>query len=58
MSRDGEGSWTSLAFAGPNGFLNVLMCLKWWFDKDGETKRWKEGIEDVDVKWVLQKMIG
>ncbi|KAJ7909805.1 hypothetical protein B0H13DRAFT_1616253 [Mycena leptocephala] len=56
MSRDGDGSWTSLDFAGPNGFLNVLMCLKWWFDKDGGTKRWKEGVEDV--KWVLRKMIG
>jgi hypothetical protein len=56
MSRNVNGPWTSLDCLGPNGFLNVLMCLKWWFDKDGETNRWKEGVEDV--KWVLRKMIG
>ncbi|KAJ7278645.1 hypothetical protein C8J57DRAFT_1059861, partial [Mycena rebaudengoi] len=44
-------------FTGRNGFLNVLMCLKWWGDVlDSPSKRWKEAVEDV--KWVLKGLNG
>ncbi|KAJ7030833.1 hypothetical protein C8F04DRAFT_874714, partial [Mycena alexandri] len=47
-----NGAWEHMDFPGPNGFLNVLMCLKWWrVAMDEESKEWKEAVEDV--KWVL-----
>ncbi|KAJ6455548.1 hypothetical protein C8R47DRAFT_996725, partial [Mycena vitilis] len=51
-----DGSWTYIDYPGQNGFLNVLMCLKWWRDTAGATGRWIEGVKDV--VWVLQKMNG
>ncbi|KAJ7352105.1 hypothetical protein DFH08DRAFT_694112, partial [Mycena albidolilacea] len=52
-----DGDWTSLDLPGPNGFLNVLICLKWWRERlEGETKEWRDAVEDV--KWVLERMDG
>jgi hypothetical protein len=42
-------------FHGQNGFLNVMMGLKWWRDAMSEgSKGWDLGVEDVI--WVLTKM--
>jgi hypothetical protein len=42
---------------GQNGFLNVLMCLKWWREKiSDESEDWKDAVEDV--MWVLEQMNG
>ncbi|KAF8139326.1 hypothetical protein K438DRAFT_1529465, partial [Mycena galopus ATCC 62051] len=55
MSRTTDGDWASMDFPGPNGFLNVLVGLKWWRQKlTDETKEWKEAVEDMT--WVLRKM--
>ncbi|KAJ7724611.1 hypothetical protein DFH07DRAFT_783237 [Mycena maculata] len=53
-ARNG-GDWTVLDIAGPNGFLNVLACLKWWFDKDASSSGWAEAVDDVT--WALRQMI-
>jgi hypothetical protein len=48
-----DGDWTLLDLPGPNRFLNVLICLKWWRERlEGETKKWRDAVEDV--KWVLE----
>ncbi|KAJ6533823.1 hypothetical protein DFH09DRAFT_844047, partial [Mycena vulgaris] len=60
--RDGElvtdgttGSWDALRCPGPNGLLNVLMCLKWWRAAlERETMGWLSALGDV--KWVLAQM--
>ncbi|KAJ7845161.1 hypothetical protein B0H14DRAFT_2358273, partial [Mycena olivaceomarginata] len=52
-----DGDWASLDLPGPNGFLNVLVCLKWWRERlDQESPAWREGVEDV--LWVLKRMNG
>ncbi|KAJ7718485.1 hypothetical protein DFH07DRAFT_683346, partial [Mycena maculata] len=51
MGRNSGGDWTVLDIAGPNGFLNVLACLKWWFDKDASSSGWAEAVDDVT--WAL-----
>ncbi|KAJ7026650.1 hypothetical protein C8F04DRAFT_966196 [Mycena alexandri] len=30
LAKEGEGDWDLLASTGPNGMLNVLICLRWW----------------------------
>ncbi|KAJ7734705.1 hypothetical protein B0H14DRAFT_2408771, partial [Mycena olivaceomarginata] len=55
MSRLGDGPWVGLDLPGANGFLNVLICLKWWREQvETESKEWKEAVEDVT--WVLRQM--
>ncbi|KAJ6568327.1 hypothetical protein DFH09DRAFT_917940, partial [Mycena vulgaris] len=58
MLRKEDGVWTCMDLAGPNGFLNVLISLKWWADEmDGsvrDSKRWIDGVSEV--MWVLEKM--
>ncbi|KAJ7457523.1 hypothetical protein B0H11DRAFT_1723526 [Mycena galericulata] len=56
MGRNGPGDWDCLDYAGQNGFLNILACLKWWFDKDAASRRWGEAVDDVT--WVLRQMNG
>ncbi|KAF8134152.1 hypothetical protein K438DRAFT_1640920, partial [Mycena galopus ATCC 62051] len=53
----GDGSWDGLRCPGQNGFLNIIVCLKWW-DLCMETRSdaWTHTV--VDVKWVLGKMVG
>lgn len=52
-----DGPWGDLDFPGPNGFLNVVVCLKWWRDKlKEESTEWREAVEDVT--WVLSRMNG
>ncbi|KAJ7923568.1 hypothetical protein B0H13DRAFT_1602476, partial [Mycena leptocephala] len=50
-----DGSWACMDLPGPNGFLNVLMCLWWWRNKMEEPSQdWREAVEDVT--WVLRRM--
>ncbi|KAJ6584555.1 hypothetical protein B0H19DRAFT_874620, partial [Mycena capillaripes] len=56
MGRYIDGPWDVLNVPGCNGFLNVLMCLKWWGDvlgakEAGKSEEWTEAI--TDVAWVL-----
>ncbi|KAJ7463596.1 hypothetical protein FB451DRAFT_1042746 [Mycena latifolia] len=56
LVKEGEGSWDVLRCPGQNGFLNILICLKWWHAAlDEETEDWKAAI--ADVKWVLKGMV-
>ncbi|KAJ7029086.1 hypothetical protein C8F04DRAFT_923292, partial [Mycena alexandri] len=56
LLREGEGSWDSVAQTGPNGMLNVLICLRWWYDAlkgdEGAMDDWKEAL--ADVEWALK----
>ncbi|KAJ7030750.1 hypothetical protein C8F04DRAFT_906787, partial [Mycena alexandri] len=55
LLREGDGSWDVLRCPGQNGFLNVVVCLRWWRLAAGtEPRDWIRAVEDV--KWVLQKM--
>ncbi|KAJ6503626.1 hypothetical protein C8R45DRAFT_782409, partial [Mycena sanguinolenta] len=52
MERKDEMSWNCIDYNGQNGFLNVLMCLKWWRDAMGmPSPDWEEAVHDV--MWVL-----
>jgi hypothetical protein len=52
-----DGVWDNMDLPGPNGFLNVLICLKWWRGKlEEESKEWLDAVEDV--MWVLKQMNG
>ncbi|KAJ7921291.1 hypothetical protein B0H13DRAFT_1604732, partial [Mycena leptocephala] len=54
LSR-GTGSWDCLDLYGQNGFLNVLVTLKWWRDAMSvPLPNWEEAVNDV--KWVLDEM--
>ncbi|KAF7342708.1 hypothetical protein MSAN_02028700 [Mycena sanguinolenta] len=55
MKKEGEMTWSCLDIQGQNGFLNVLMCLKWWRDAmDVPSPDWEEA--RADVTWVLEQM--
>jgi hypothetical protein len=53
MGRYTDGPWDVVDVPGRNGFLNVVMCLKWWGDALGGTeqaavsKEWMESVRDV-----------
>ncbi|KAJ7231229.1 hypothetical protein C8J57DRAFT_1092015 [Mycena rebaudengoi] len=52
LERSGGGDWKQLDIGGPNGVLNILICLR-WRDAVGEQEEpqgWLEAV--VDVKWV------
>ncbi|KAJ7925477.1 hypothetical protein B0H13DRAFT_1600421 [Mycena leptocephala] len=53
LVKSGEGEWGGTVQTGPNGLLNVLICLRWWKDaiKDDELGAWEEALSDVE--WVL-----
>ncbi|KAJ6631637.1 hypothetical protein B0H10DRAFT_1726717, partial [Mycena sp. CBHHK59/15] len=51
MARDRGDNWDVLRCPGPNGFLNVLICLKWWCAAlEFETQGWLTAVEEVS--WV------
>ncbi|KAJ7021070.1 hypothetical protein C8F04DRAFT_973231, partial [Mycena alexandri] len=58
LEKKGDGDWGSVASTGPNGMLNVLICLRWWFDAlrgdEGGMGGWKEALEDV--VWALERI--
>ncbi|KAJ7041710.1 hypothetical protein C8F04DRAFT_909540, partial [Mycena alexandri] len=57
LAKEGDGAWDSVVSTGPNGMLNVLICLRWWYDAlggdEGGRAGWNEALEDVN--WVLQR---
>ncbi|KAJ7838440.1 hypothetical protein B0H13DRAFT_1643265 [Mycena leptocephala] len=57
LARSGEGEWGPIVQTGPNGFLNVLICLRWWRDviNAGEMGAWEEALNDI--KWVLERNV-
>ncbi|KAK7053872.1 hypothetical protein R3P38DRAFT_3305269 [Favolaschia claudopus] len=57
MSRDvgAEAGWDPLDLYGHNGFLNVLMALKWWRDAMSDASpNWEDAVNDVT--WALSSM--
>ncbi|KAJ6517935.1 hypothetical protein C8R47DRAFT_933869, partial [Mycena vitilis] len=55
LKKEGGGEWGAAAQTGPNGFLSVLVCLRWWRDAvRGDEKEWKEAVEDV--VWALREI--
>ncbi|KAJ7089509.1 hypothetical protein C8R43DRAFT_891312 [Mycena crocata] len=57
METDESGEWGELDNTGPNGMLNVLICLRWWKDALGEeaSKKWDLAVADVTA--VLKQMM-
>ncbi|KAJ7608079.1 hypothetical protein DFH06DRAFT_943675, partial [Mycena polygramma] len=55
LKQEGEGNWESAAQTGPNGMLNVLVCLRWWRDVlRNDLGDWEEAL--VDVEWLLKEV--
>jgi hypothetical protein len=53
--QEGNGSWDALKCPGQNGFLNAVVCLKWWGGvMDTPSDAWKLAV--ADVKWVMRQM--
>ncbi|KAJ7226578.1 hypothetical protein C8J57DRAFT_1093114 [Mycena rebaudengoi] len=56
LMREGTGDWRCLDCPGTNGFMNIMVCLKWWgaelVTEEELTKDWLEAIRDVT--WVLE----
>ncbi|KAJ7430083.1 hypothetical protein B0H11DRAFT_1765718 [Mycena galericulata] len=52
-----EGSWGVMECPGQNGFLNILICLKWWGERlDSDSREeWERAVDDVN--WVLRGML-
>ncbi|KAJ7743980.1 hypothetical protein B0H14DRAFT_3514772 [Mycena olivaceomarginata] len=49
------GTWASMNLYGQNGFLNILMTLKWWRDAMPKAlPDWEEAIDDIT--WALIEM--
>jgi hypothetical protein len=56
LLREGDSGWDVLRCPGQNGFLNIIVCLKWWRSSmETPSDAWMCAI--VDVKWVLRKTI-
>ncbi|KAJ7788721.1 hypothetical protein B0H14DRAFT_2226447, partial [Mycena olivaceomarginata] len=52
MVRHDGSSWSCMDYKGQNGFLNVLMVLKWWRNAlEVASPDWEEAVNDVT--WVL-----
>ncbi|KAJ7017584.1 hypothetical protein C8F04DRAFT_883777, partial [Mycena alexandri] len=55
MIRKSRQAWKTMDIGGQNGFLNVLMVLKWWRDAMRvASPDWEEAVGDVT--WVLQEI--
>ncbi|KAF8169319.1 hypothetical protein K438DRAFT_1615291, partial [Mycena galopus ATCC 62051] len=55
LIRDPEASVEVLRKPGPNGFLSVLIGLKWWMDAKGATKDWVTALDDIT--WVMGRLL-
>jgi hypothetical protein len=56
LLQEGNGAWDVLRCPGQNGFLNIIVCLKWWYcSMETPSEAWMSAVGDVD--WVLGKMI-
>ncbi|KAJ7025305.1 hypothetical protein C8F04DRAFT_1269332 [Mycena alexandri] len=47
-----QGEWTELEKLGVNGFLSVLIALRWWKEVGGDAD-WAKSV--ADVTWVLER---
>lgn len=56
LVREGEGSWDQMRQPGANGFLGVLIALRWWMDEEVEMDDWRVMVDDVT--WVIEALIG
>ncbi|KAF8137970.1 hypothetical protein K438DRAFT_1638808, partial [Mycena galopus ATCC 62051] len=54
LIRDEDASLEGLRKPGANGFLSVLIGLKWWRDTQGATKEWVDALSDVT--WVMNRL--
>ncbi|KAJ6450010.1 hypothetical protein C8R47DRAFT_941143, partial [Mycena vitilis] len=55
LQRVDVTDWEGMDLYGQNGFLNVLVTLKWWRDAlETETSEWMEAVDDVT--WVIEKL--
>ncbi|KAJ7053257.1 hypothetical protein C8F01DRAFT_943388, partial [Mycena amicta] len=50
------GDYRSLEVPGPNGFLNILICLKWWADASPGRAgaKWDAAVDEI--AWTLHQM--
>jgi hypothetical protein len=57
LVQDVGGNWDTLRCPGQNGFLNVIVCLKWWRgEMESPSDAWQRAVGDV--RWVLTQMVG
>ncbi|KAF8146546.1 hypothetical protein K438DRAFT_1627772, partial [Mycena galopus ATCC 62051] len=52
-----DGLMEMMCKPGANGFLGVLIGLKWWRDEEGKTSKWLAAFEDVTwvMRWLLKR---
>ncbi|KAF8171736.1 hypothetical protein K438DRAFT_1773036 [Mycena galopus ATCC 62051] len=55
LIRDEEASLEGLRKPGANGFLSVLIGLKWWRDAQGAMREWVAALDDVT--WVMGRLL-
>ncbi|KAJ6501541.1 hypothetical protein C8R47DRAFT_969989, partial [Mycena vitilis] len=57
LLREAVTDWEGMDLDGQNGFLNVVISLKWWRDAlNAASGEWTEAV--ADVTWVLRQMHG
>ena len=52
MTRDMGKDWAEFDIPGPNGLLNVLICLRWWAEAAGDARGAQWDAMVADVSWV------
>ncbi|KAJ7027249.1 hypothetical protein C8F04DRAFT_1189686 [Mycena alexandri] len=52
LKRVEEGAWEEMERPGANGFLSVLICLRWWKEAGGGGD-WTDAVEDVT--WAMER---
>ncbi|KAF8184374.1 hypothetical protein K438DRAFT_1598376, partial [Mycena galopus ATCC 62051] len=56
LVQNHDGPFDVLKCPGQNGFLSIMVCLKWWHGSmEVPSDTWNGAI--ADVKWVLGRMI-
>ncbi|KAJ6508199.1 hypothetical protein C8R45DRAFT_892649 [Mycena sanguinolenta] len=55
LIQSNAGSMEGMRKPGANGFLGVLIGLKWWRDQKGETSEWVLAFDDVT--WVMRRLL-
>ncbi|KAJ7164852.1 hypothetical protein C8R43DRAFT_850120, partial [Mycena crocata] len=53
FTKEEGGSLESLRCPGANGFLSVLIALKWWGEQKNDDE-WKSAV--TDVTWVIERL--
>ncbi|KAJ7575329.1 hypothetical protein C8J56DRAFT_801757 [Mycena floridula] len=57
LERKGDGDWSSMKISGVNGFLSLLICLRWWIGAASGEKEasWSEAV--ADMSWALDQLM-